>query len=89
MNMNRSKGYSLVELAMVLVIIALLFGAAPTAYMAWKERAEELATKPISEETFDTLLYELKTGKPCPKKGLVKGNGKKIGLLKFCPDTPI
>jgi len=85
--MNRSKGYSLVELAMVLVIISLLFGAVPTVWTAWKERAEELAEKPVTEEAFDILLYELKTGKPCPKKGLVKGNGKKIGLLKFCPDT--
>ena len=73
---------------MVLVIISLLFGAAPTAYMAWKERAEELAGKSATEEEFDTLLYQLKTGKPCPKKGLAKGNGKKIGLLKFCPYTP-
>ena len=88
MSMNRSKGYSLVELAMVLLIISLLFGAAPTAWTAWKARAEELAEKPVTKEEFDTLLFELKTGKPCPKKGLVKGNGKKIGLLKFCPNTP-
>ena len=87
--MNRIKGYSLVELAMVLVIISLLFGAVPSAWTAWKERAAELGEKPVAEEEFDTLLYELKTGKPCPKKGLVKGKGKKLGLLKFCPDTPI
>lgn len=86
--MKRQGGYSLVEVAIVLVIISLMLGAIPAAFSAWKERAEELSDKPMAAEQFDKLVYELKTGKPCPKKGLVKGNGKKIGLLKFCPDTP-
>lgn len=85
--MNRQKGYTLVEIAIVLVIISLLLGAMPAAFNAWRDRAEELSDKPMASEEFDELVYEIKTGKPCPKKGLMKGNGKKIGLLKFCPDT--
>ena len=85
--MNRQKGYTLVEIAIVLVIISLLVPTIMFAFQTWKTRAEELADRPIDQSEFNELLYELKTGKPCPKKGLVKGNGKKIGLLKHCPDT--
>lgn len=85
--MFKSKGYSLIEIAIVLVVISLLFGGMTHAFMRWTERAEELANQPVGQDEFDELVYELKTGKPCPKKGLVKGNGKKIGLLKHCPDT--
>ena len=85
--MNRQKGYSLIEIAIVLVVISLLLGAMPAAFNAWRVRAEELSDKPMNAEDYDELVYELKTGKPCPKKGLIQGKGKKVGLLKFCPDT--
>ena len=85
--MTKVKGYSLIELAIVLVVISLLLGGMSHAYLRWKERAEDLADRPVSQSEFDELIYELKTGKPCPKKGLMKGNGKKVGLLKHCPDT--
>jgi prepilin-type N-terminal cleavage/methylation domain-containing protein len=84
--MNRQKGYTLVEIAIVLVIISLLIPTIMFAFQTWKAKAEELGNRPGQGE-FNELLYELKTGKPCPRKGLVKGNGKKIGLLKHCPDT--
>ena len=85
--MKRQGGYSLIELAIVLVVLGLLLGGMLSGYGIYKDRAEELSNQPVSEEEYDTLIYELKTGKPCPKNGLKKGNGKKIGLLKFCPDT--
>ena len=85
--MNKQKGYTIIEIAVVLVIISLLVPTITHAFQTWKARAEQLADRPIDQEEFDELMYELKTGKPCPKKGLVKGNGKKIGLLKHCPDT--
>ncbi len=85
--MKASRGYSLLELAIVLVVLSLLLGGILSGYGIWRDRAEELSNRPVSEEEYDTLLYELKTGKTCPRKGLLKGNGKKIGLLKFCPDT--
>ena len=87
MDTRFNKGYSLIEIAVVLVIISLLLGAVPAAFSAWKSRAEDLSDKPMAAEEFNKLVYELKAGKPCPKKGLMKGNGKKVGLLKFCPDT--
>ena len=85
--MNKARGYSLIEVAIVLVVISLLLPVITYSFIHWKERAEQLSTSPEDAEAFDEILYELKTGKPCPKKGLVKGNGKKIGLLKHCPDT--
>ena len=85
--MNRQKGYTLVEVAIVLVIIALLIPSITMGFAHWRDRAAELSNKPMSATEYDEILYEIKSGKPCPKKGLVKGNGKKIGLLKHCPDT--
>ena len=85
--MRGARGYSLIELAIVLVVLSLLLGGMLSGYGLWKDRAEELSNRPIAEQEYDKLLYELKTGKPCPKKGLLKGKGKKVGLLKFCPDT--
>ena len=85
--MKRQGGYSLIELAIVLVVLSLLLGGMLTGASLWRERAEELSNRPMGAEEYDEMLYELKSGKPCPKKGLLKGNGKKIGLLKFCPDT--
>ena len=83
----KARGYSLIELAIVLVVLSLLLGGMLAGFGIYKDRAEELSNQPVTEEEYDTLIYELKTGKPCPKKGLTKGNGKKVGLLKFCPDT--
>jgi len=85
--MRTARGYSLIELAIVLVVLSLLLGGMLAGFGIYKDRAEDLSNRPVSEEEYDTLLYELKTGKPCPRKGLTKGNGKKVGLLKFCPDT--
>lgn len=85
--MKYAKGYSLIELAIVLVIISLLLGGAFVAFPHWKEQAAKYGADNPNQEEFGEMMYELKTGKRCPKKGLVKGNGKKIGLLKHCPDT--
>ena len=84
--MNKAKGYSLIEVAIVLVILSLLLGGV-MGYRQLKEQAAKYGANSEGTEVIDELVYELKTGKRCPQKGLVKGNGKKIGLLKHCPDT--
>jgi len=85
--MNKAKGFSLIELAIVLVILSLLLGGSFLGFSMLKEQAGKHGAGSTKQVELDEIMYEIKTGKPCPKKGLVKGNGKKIGLLKHCPDT--
>ena len=85
--MNKAKGFSLIELAIVLVILSLLLGGSFLAFSMLKEQAAKHGPDSTKQAEADAMIYELKTGKACPKKGLVKGNGKKTGLLKLCADT--
>lgn len=64
--MNKQRGFSIIEFAIVLMIIGLLVGGimGTGAWKHWMQRAEELDQR--QRGGYDEFAYQMKTGKPCP-----------------------
>ena len=81
---TKQRGFSLIEFAIVLFILALILGGimGTGAWEHFIDRAEELDER--QRAGFDDVAYELKTGKPCPvhKRQIA---GVPADLLALCP----
>lgn len=78
------KGFTIIEMMIVFLIIALLLGFGIPGYKHWHERATELDQR--QRDGIDSIEYEMKTGRPCPNK-LWQQSGIPADLLALCP-TP-
>lgn len=77
-----TRGYSLVEFAIVLLVLALILGFGIPGYKHWIENAEELDER--QRAGYSEHAYQMKTGKPCPTFVWQAANIPP-DLLELCP----